>query len=208
MEAQKNQTKAGFFKTTVVGGLLFLVPFVVLLMILTKAIQIMMVVAKPVDALIPIESVGGIAFVNVVAILLIVLTCFVAGLAARSAAGQKLFRVTDGAMMAFIPVYAMMKERFFSYLGDVEDAGALTPVLVTFDDHAMVAFEVERGASGKVTVFLPGSPDPWGGSVAMVEPERVEPLANTNKKEIGHMLKKLGIGSEGILDGEPLAKAS
>ena len=39
-----------FFKTTVIGGLVFLVPVVVLAMILAKAAGLMMMVAEPMTA--------------------------------------------------------------------------------------------------------------------------------------------------------------
>ena len=39
-----------FFKTTVIGGLVFLVPVVVLVIILAKAADLMMVIAEPMAA--------------------------------------------------------------------------------------------------------------------------------------------------------------
>lgn len=50
-----------FIKTTAIGGLLFLVPIVVLAVIPKKAYNIMMLVAVPLDRLIPIETIGGVA---------------------------------------------------------------------------------------------------------------------------------------------------
>ena len=57
---------ANFFKTTIIGGLIFLIPIVVLSVILGKALKIMMVVAEPLDKLIPIESIGGVALVTAI----------------------------------------------------------------------------------------------------------------------------------------------
>ena len=72
-----------FFKNTVIGGLIFLVPIVVVIVVLGKAYKIMMVVAGPLDGLIPVDRVGGIALANLVAIVILVLCCYFAGLAAR-----------------------------------------------------------------------------------------------------------------------------
>jgi hypothetical protein len=49
----------------------------------------------------------------------------------------------------------------------------LKTVLVSFDDHQVLAVEVERLAGGRVVVFLPGATDPWSGSVVLVSQERV-----------------------------------
>ena len=74
----------GFLKTTVIGGVIFLIPLIIIVAILGKAFQIMMRVAEPLSALVPIDSVVDIAVVNLIAVALIILACFVAGLAAKT----------------------------------------------------------------------------------------------------------------------------
>ena len=74
-----------FIKTTVIGGLLFLVPLVVLILILTEAAELMMMVAGPMADWVPIDSVGGMALANLIAAAVLVLVCFIAGLVARAA---------------------------------------------------------------------------------------------------------------------------
>ena len=65
-----------FLKTTVIGGIVFLVPLIIIIVaIIGKALEIMKKVAEPLSALIPIESVGDIAIVNLIAFALIKATC-------------------------------------------------------------------------------------------------------------------------------------
>jgi uncharacterized membrane protein len=52
----------------------------------------------------------------------------------------------------------------------------LKPVLVRFDDLSQVAFEVESHEDDSVTVYLPGCPDPWSGSLVNMTKDRVERL--------------------------------
>jgi hypothetical protein len=54
------EKKDSFIKTTVIGGLIFLIPFVIIVSILGKAIKTMVVVAKPLDKMVQLESIGGI----------------------------------------------------------------------------------------------------------------------------------------------------
>ena len=78
----------------------------------------------------------------------------------------------------------------------------LKTVLVSFDDHQLIAVEVERLDDGRVVVFLPGAPDPWSGSVVLVSPDRVAALP----VEIGAMhraLKGIGRGSAALMGGPP-----
>ncbi len=69
-------------KTTILGGLLFLVPLAFLAIVLGKAFQVSMLLVDPIDAVIPIETLAGIAFIDGMAIALILVVCFLAGFAA------------------------------------------------------------------------------------------------------------------------------
>ena len=64
----KDKKGIQFVLTTVIGGVLFLVPVVFLGMIFTKAAGFMMVIAKPMAAWIPVDSIGGVALANLIAI--------------------------------------------------------------------------------------------------------------------------------------------
>ena len=54
------EKKDSFIKTTVIGGLIFLIPFVIIVSILGKAIKTMVLVARPLDKMVQLESIGGI----------------------------------------------------------------------------------------------------------------------------------------------------
>ena len=56
-----------FLKTTLIGGIVFLVPVIIIVAIIGKAFEIMKKVADPLSALIPIDSVGGVVVVNLIA---------------------------------------------------------------------------------------------------------------------------------------------
>lgn len=76
----------------------------------------------------------------------------------------------------------------------------LNPVVVTFDDHQLIACEIERLADGRVVLFMPGAPDVWSGSVALVAPERVEAL-DVDAAALSRSMKGLGHGLSHVLAG-------
>ena len=75
----------GFIKTTVIGGLVFLAPVIVLLIVTKKALEVINAVLAPFEKLIPIESVGGVLIADIVGIAALLGICFAAGLLARRA---------------------------------------------------------------------------------------------------------------------------
>jgi len=163
-----------FFKTTVIGGLVFLVPVVVLVMILAKAAGLMMMVAEPMAAWVPIEAIGGVALANVIAVLVVVLICFIAGLVARAAILRAIVRGLESKVLSKIPGYVIIKGMLSGL--EEDDTHKLTPVLATLGNTARIGLEIERLDDGRVIVMAPRSPNPWSGEVHIMAPEQVQRL--------------------------------
>jgi uncharacterized membrane protein len=182
-----------FIKTTTIGGIVFMVPIIVIIMILGKAFEFMLKIARPIGELIPIESIGGIAFANLLALLAILVVCFIAGVIARSPLAKKLYQVIDDGLLA-IPGYTFVKAYTDSMKLGQAEAKSMQPVLVRFDDNSQLGFEIERLDDGQVVVFLPGAPDPWSGTVTYFSADRVKKLELSASEAISNV-KRLGRGS-------------
>jgi len=74
-------------RTMILGGLIFLVPFAVVLLVVGKVFSVSMHLAEPIADRIPIDAVAGIALANIVSVTIILVACFLAGIAAKSALG-------------------------------------------------------------------------------------------------------------------------
>ena len=183
-----------FIKTTIIGGLVFMVPVVIVAVVVGKAIEIMTLVAKPMGNRIPVDSIGGVAVGNLLALLGLALLCFVTGLIAKSKTAKKVYRSLDSTLLA-IPGYAFVKGFTDSMTNSQETAKFLIPVFVRFDDHEQLGFEVERLKHGKVVVYLPGAPNPWSGSVVYFSEDRVKQLDMTMAQAINNV-RYLGRGSQ------------
>ena len=81
---------SGVFKTTLMGGLVFLLPIGFLLLVLGKAFELVVKVSRPVVEKLSIEGLGGLFLVEAMAVAILVVICFCAGLLAKSPiSGQK-----------------------------------------------------------------------------------------------------------------------
>ncbi len=187
-------------RTTLIGGVLFLIPLVFVVVVFGKAFQIMKVVAAPLGKLITIESFAGFAIVEILTAFVLVLSCLLAGLVARSPWGKKISQKLDAVLLQMIPGYAWVK----GMTGEIHDEDAeevLKPVLVRFDDQFQLAFEVDRAADGLVAVYLPGSPDPRSGAVSYVTGDRIQPV-DAKFNAVVKICKNLGRGSTEMLSGQ------
>jgi uncharacterized membrane protein len=187
-------------RDTLIGGVLFLIPLVFVVVVFGKAFQIMKVVATPLGKLISIESFAGFAVVEILTVFIMVLCCLLAGMLARSPWGKKLNEKIDVILLQMIPGYAWVK----GMTGEIHDEDAeevLKPVLVRFDDQFQLAFEVDRAADGLVAVYLPGSPDPRSGAVSYVTGDRIQPV-DAKFNAVVKVCKNLGRGSTAMLPGQ------
>ena len=180
-------------RTTIVGGALFLLPLVIATYFLSKAFEIGMLVARPIDQFIPIERFAGVALVNILAVILILLVCYLAGLAAKVALVKSKVGGLDEVLANNVPLYAIIKTIISSIAKAEDEAGTLHPVIVRFDDYSQIAFEVER-QDEQVVIYLPGAPSPWSGSTLLVEASRVSPLDIPATQAV-KLLRALGRGS-------------
>ena len=82
------KTIAQFVRTTIVGGLLFLAPIVVLIVILAKAFDYAKKALNAVVVHIPAVSDLSAGVATALAVVLVALICFLAGLLARTVPAQ------------------------------------------------------------------------------------------------------------------------
>ena len=200
MEDSTSQPKRALkpIKTTLVGGLVFLVPAAIVVFIVGKVFVVVLKIAEPLGKLVPIKSIGGIAAANIIAVILLVGICYLAGIAARSAIGGKVSKFLDSKLEIFVPRYAFIKSMTHELAGSTDDSVFKT-VLVTLDDASQIGFEVERSESGQVAVYMPGAPDPWSGSVIFVTEDRVKRL-NADVASVVRSMKRVGNGMTAFTD--------
>jgi uncharacterized membrane protein len=184
-------------KATFLGGILFLVPLVVLLIVLEKGYGLVQKVTLPLVSNLPKISVLGLAIQEFIGILIIILICFAAGLLARTAAAEKVVQKLEDGILSFVPGYSFMKSMNENILG-LESKDDLKVILVPTDAGLQFAFLIEPVSDDKFTVFIPDAPNPWSGSVVFVDKKDITEIDITQKQALA-CIRKLGYGSEELL---------
>ena len=192
-------------RTTVLGGALFLVPFVILIIILGKALEIAKAIMSPVAKHLQIKSFIGLETPWLLGIIFLLLVCFLAGLIARAKAAKKILHWLESNLLSNIPGYFFIKN-----LGEEAAAGAPTKnypsILVRFDDAWQLGFLVESVEGGRYVVFIPDSPNPLAGGVFVIDKERVSLLDEASSVAF-KSLQKLGAGAGNLIKDEMRAEA-
>lgn len=180
----------GFLKTTALGGILFLLPLIVVGALIGQAVPIVMTLAELLGRVLPHRTFAGVSLLIVLAFVLVLLMCFGAGVVARLSLGRRFSGWMERNVLLLFPRYAVVRDQMAGNVGGGIISTTLKPVLVKFDDHHLLAFESDR-TKRFVTVYLPGAPDPWSGQIAFVELHRITPLDMDFAKAID-LCKRLG----------------
>ncbi len=163
----------GTIKTTILGGIFFLVPFGILLLVGQEVLNLALLVASPLAEFFPADDLFGIAMASVLAWILVLSVCYVVGRISTMQSGKFSVKL-DNIIANLVPGYRLMKSRMAGLLS-VEDTSELLEVVEVHQGNAMRwAFEVERSKDGKsVLVFYPGVPNPNAGTLQVVPVEQV-----------------------------------
>jgi len=183
-----------FLKTTLIGGLLVVVPAYLAVLLLGKAIGGLLALFGPVVALLP-EGVHH--FRKIVAIGLVVLLCFVLGLIARTAVGRRAIELFERRVLERLPGFALLRSVVRRVSGSSDDA-QFQPVLVEIEEALTPAFIVEELGDDRFVVLVPSVPTPAAGSLYILPRERVH-WVDASMTEAVAVITRWGAGTSKLV---------
>jgi uncharacterized membrane protein len=183
------RTLAEFTKTTLIGGVLVILPIYIAMLLLAKMVMGLLALLKPLTTHIP----AGVEFRQIIAILLLLVFCFVVGLVVRTGPGLRVKDAFERAVLQKLPGYTFLRGLAGRLTGRSE-GHALQPALVEIEDALVPALIVEELDDGSYTVLVPSAPTPMAGSIYILPRDRVHPVDIPFTKAIG-VFSKWGTGA-------------
>ncbi|MBL9134078.1 MAG: DUF502 domain-containing protein [Verrucomicrobiaceae bacterium] len=189
---------AAFLKATTLGGLFVLLPVVVLFVLATEITlslrswaQVLMETFAGHDSVVT-------EFPMIYAVLIVVGLSFAIGLAMISRRGRSVGSWIERTMLFRVPGYSALRA-VIGGMTNVESEGVVKPGLLrTRDGVESFVFITEDHGNGKLTIFMPGTPNPGSGSVKIVPKELVNPL-HVRISTVANALQQWGVGSARLL---------
>ena len=183
------KTLAEFTKTTLIGGILVILPIYIAVLLLAKTVKGLLALLAPVTAQVP----AAVEFRQIVAILLLVAICFVVGLIVHTGPGpprQKRLRACGPGKASRLHLSAragQTTKRPQRGAGPAAGAGR--------DRGRAGAGADRRGAGGRLlSVLVTSAPTPMAGSIYILARDRVRPVDIPFTKAIG-VFSKWGTGA-------------
>lgn len=199
--------------TTIIGGVVFLVPLVVVIYFGSKLLSFLEGLLQPIEARTGELAFGGVAFTTILAILLMLILCYLFGLWGSTRQGHGVLQWAQKGLATVVPSFGMYNELLNEIGGEGANASV---VLVPTDAGWTLAISFEAQGDGPRLVFIPGAPQWTEGSIALAPPENVRPTDLTVKEMIA-LLRRCGRSSDlsrrlvnrirSKAEGEPAAPA-
>lgn len=180
-----------FLKSTLLGGLLVLVPLLVLGVLAAWIAAAVVRVIAPMLEWLPDRSVAGVSSAVVLAVSVVIASCFLAGLFAETAI-LRFFGERAERIAIYVPGYALMKSAGANLVG-IQSKNTPTTVLVRFEASWQIGFQMDTVADGRAVVFIPGVPGALVGTLHIVSADRVERLGLSVSAALDAM-GRLGVG--------------
>ena len=186
---------AALTKTTLIGGVLVVLPIYLSILLLAKTLSAVVALLSPVTAAIP----AGAQFRQVFAILIVLAVCFVAGIVVSTGPGLRAKNALERSVLERIPGYALVRGLTERISGDQRE-GAFRPALAEVEGGLAPAFIIEELDDGRYTVLVPSVPTPAAGSLLILPRERVHPVDVPFTQAV-KVISKWGTGAGALARG-------
>lgn len=182
-----------FVQTTILGGVLVIMPLVLTGLLLAKALGAVAALLRPIATHLP----AGLPLPEIMALVIVVAACFFAGVIVRTRPGRRLKEEIDRRLLERIPGYTLIRGLAGRITGQ-EEGSTFASALVELEDALVPAFIVEEHPDGRYTVFVPSIPTPAAGTVYILEAARVHVVDVPFTKAVS-VISRWGAGSRDLV---------
>ncbi len=170
-----------FFKTTLLGGVIVILPAIILAFAFKWLFGFVSQAIRPLTNLVvkiltlpaPLDEWAA----TLIVLVIIILACFLVGLFVRTRLGQMLYHSFESSLLSRAPGYRMVKETVNQFFGKKKSPFASVALVQIFaNDTLVTAFITDRHENGMITVFVPTGPNPTSGFMYHLDRKYVHPV--------------------------------
>jgi uncharacterized membrane protein len=187
-----------FIKATITGGVLFLIPLVLIVIVIGKAFKLLRPLVESGAGRLQVETSLGVAILTLLTSVALCVICFTAGLLIRFDKMKRINKFTEELILKFVPGFEYLKAVAGQQLGG-ETGNTLTAVLLRDQDAWVIAFLVEESPHGYTTVFIPEAPRADSGNSKILLTASLC-YHRLSMREAMNCLRHYGAGMVSLLD--------
>ena len=188
-----------FLKTTVLGGVVVVLPTVIMVFVVKWVFSFVSNLIAPVAKLLPSASAGGVVLADIIVIVLIVSGCFVIGVLVKTSVGAWIHRTLEEKLLGKIPGYSLIRETVLQFMGNKKSPFSSVALCQIFGNDTMATgFVTDTHPDGRCTVFIPTGPNPTSGNIYHLKPQYVHPI-DIGVEDAMRSIISCGAGSDNLV---------
>lgn len=194
----------GFVKTTVIGGLVVIVPLAIIAFVVGDTVHTLIEVTKPLTTDFPFGPFVNAILAVLVAVLVIVAICFVAGFMLSTFWGRTAKNWLEKTVLERVPMYSTLRGLTQRFAG-MEDADY--PVVeadLYGSESRVLGVLVDELADGRKVIYVPSSPMVTLGQLYILSASRVTETELSMAETIG-CLSQMGLESRKLYASDTVA---
>lgn len=191
-----------FFKTTLLGGLVVILPVVLTYFFLAWLYNFVTRLIEPLTRLLMEGPKIHKYIADVLVIVIIVLVCFLIGLIVKTRFGCFIHQVVEKRILKVAPGYSLFKETIKQFLGRDRTAFSAVALVQIFENCAgtmMTGFVTDEHPDGYYTVYVPSGLNPTTGLIYHLEKKYVH-LLDVSVEDTMRSIISCGAGSAKLVD--------
>jgi len=188
-----------FIKSTLVGGLLVLLPVGVFAFVLVWVFNLIHRAISPLTNRLPAEFGSKPIVADVLVVLVLIGVCFLVGAFVRTRLGKWFYGLIETNLLRRAPGYSMIKETATHFLGNKQSPFSSVALARIFGNDTLVSvFVTDTHTDGSFTVFMPTGPNPTSGNIYHVNGKNVFPV-DVSVEDAMRSIISCGAGSSALV---------
>jgi len=195
-----------FVKTSVLGGLLVILPVALVVLIFGKIYHWISAILLPLTLkALAITGLQSTVVAQAVAVAAILVVCFALGAVVRTRVGRFFHGQLEDHVLRLAPGYALIKETLLQFLGHRKSPFSSVALARIFQNDTLVtAFVTDEHPDGWYTLFVPSGLNPTSGMICHLSGEYVT-IVDARVEDAMRSIISCGAGSGRLI--ESLRKA-
>lgn len=188
-----------FFWTTIVGGLVVVLPITLLIVVVRWIIVFIVQAISPIKQLIQLPDELADWVLDLTAFGIVLGAFFLIGLIVQTNLGKQSIALIENQLLAQLPFYTTLRDTVQQFLGNREKMpfSEVVSVDVFSNNTRMIGFISEELADGRLTIFVPTGPNPTNGFIFCVSAEQVTRL-DVRPDEAMRVVVGVGTGASNL----------
>jgi uncharacterized membrane protein len=190
---------SAFLKTTVMGGLIVVLPVVLTYFFLRWLFNLVSGLISPLTRVVMAGSQIQKLMADLMVVLIIVAVCFLIGLFIKTRLGLFIYRQVEKRILRVAPGYSLFRETIKQFLGQKRRPFSQVALVRVFENSTMMtAFVTDEHPDGSFTVYVPSGLNPTSGLIYHLQKEYVHPV-DVPVEETMRSIISCGAGSGSLI---------